>query len=281
MESLAHDLEVARIRWFELGRPQLAATLVAGSGLAVDFPWRSVLCEPLTKWLPFETSSISGHPQQLELLELPSGHHLLYFRGRLHSYQGLTPAQVVFPIRWSHLIGSKLLILTNAAGGLEPSWPAGTLVLIRDHLNLTGGNPLTGNLPPEWGPRFPDLGDAYHPGLRSLVAHYAQELGIETFEGVYAGVAGPSYETPAEVRMLRTLGGHLVGMSTVHEVIAARQLGMRCLGISVVSNPAAGLQAGPLTHDDVLDSVQKAAFQLRTLLERLFEDPSLFESVRD
>lgn len=276
MDALTSDLLAFRTRWFALGRPRLSATLVAGSGLAVDLPWRSLLREPLAQWLPFPAPSVPGHSHELELLELPSGHYLLYFRGRLHGYQGLTPAQVVFPIRWTWLLGSSLLWVTNAAGGLNTAWAAGTLVLIRDHLNLTGSNPLTGDLPADWGPRFPDLSSAYDPTLRAVAKRHARALGFELPEGVYAGVSGPSYETPAEVQMLRILGADLVGMSTVHEVIAARHLGMRCLAVSLVSNPAAGLHAGSLSHEEVLEAGQKAAARLREVLLRTFEDPELF-----
>lgn len=275
MHSLARELEEACARWRDRGLPLPAVALVSGSGLAMDFPFPRVLREPLAPWLPFPSSEVAGHQHELELLELPGGRHLLSFRGRLHGYQGLTPAQVVFPVRWSGLLGVRTLLLTNAAGGLDPSWPAGTLVLLSDHLNLTGSNPLTGTLPAAWGPRFPDLSTAYDVGLRDRARRAAQALGIRLEQGVYAGVAGPSYETPAEVRMLRRLGADLVGMSTVHEVIAARHLGISCLAISLVANPAAGLHESPLRHEEVLAAARTATGTLAALLAKLLEDPTL------
>jgi purine-nucleoside phosphorylase len=165
--------------------------------------------------------------------------------------------------------------MTNAAGGVRPEWPAGTLAAVTDQLNLTGRNPLFGEPPAEWGPRFPDMLDAYDPALRALALEHATRLGIDLRAGVYAGLPGPSYETPAEVRMLRALGADLVGMSTVLEVIAARHLGLRCLVLSLVANPGAGVTPAPLTHEEVLDAGRAAAQRVRALLGAILADPRL------
>ncbi|KAB2962026.1 MAG: purine-nucleoside phosphorylase, partial [Thermoanaerobaculia bacterium] len=231
--------------------------------------------EPLAGWLPFEVRAVPGHLHELELLEPAPGRPVLHFRGRLHAYQGYEPADVVFPVRLAARPGARVLVMTNAAGGIRPDWPAGTLAALSDQLNLTGRSPLAGEPPAHWGPRFPDLADAYDPALRALAREHAAALGFDLAEGVYAGLPGPAYETPAEVRMLRTLGADLVGMSTVHEVVAARHLGLRCLVVSLVANPAAGVSASPLTHAEVLDAGRAASGRVRGLLSALLADPRL------
>ena len=182
---------------------------------------------------------------------------------------------MVYPIRLAARLGTRLAVITNAAGGVDPALAPGDLVAIEDHLNLTGWSPLRGELPPEWGPRFPDLTRPYDAALSELALQCARRLGFELRGGVYAGVTGPSYETAAEVEMLRRLGAHLVGMSTVLEVIAARQMGVRCLGLSLVANSAAGAAAAPLTHDEVLAAGRAAAARVRLLLAELLAAPAL------
>lgn len=270
-EELAH----AVARWRDLGRPAPDVALVAGSGLSVDLGSPIAGPEPLAQWLPFPVHSVAGHRHEIELLEVANGRRVLYFRGRIHGYQGYSPAQVVFPVRFAALLGAKVLVMTNAAGGVRPEWPAGTLAAVSDQLNLTGGNPLAGDPPAAWGARFPDMLDAYAPSLRELARRHARELGFDLAEGVYAGLNGPSYETPAEVRMLRTLGADLVGMSTVHEVIAARHLGLRCLVLSLVANPGAGVTDAPLHHEEVLEAGRAAATRVRALIAALLADPDL------
>jgi len=269
------ELVEAVARWRSLGRPTPDIALVAGSGLAVDLGAPAAGPEPLAQWLPFPVHSVAGHRHEIELLEVAGGRQVLYFRGRIHGYQGYTPAEVVFPVRFAALLGAKVLLMTNAAGGVRPEWPAGTLAAVSDQLNLTGANPLAGEPPAEWGARFPDMVDAYEPAFRELALRHARLLGFELAEGVYAGLAGPSYETPAEVRMLRTLGADLVGMSTVHEVIAARHLGMRCLVLSLVANPGAGVTDAPLHHEEVLEAGRQAAVRVRGLIAALLADPGL------
>jgi len=162
------------------------------------------------------------------------------------------------------LLGAEVLIMTNAAGGLDPQCHPGQLTVVRDHINLSGRNPLRGEPPAGWGPRFPDMTNAYDPGLRGQLLDT-----IELGEGVYAGLAGPSYETPAEIRMLRTIGADLVGMSTVLEVIAARHMGMRCAVLSLITNLAAGVSDEPLDHEEVLEFGRAAANDVQRLLKRV------------
>lgn len=275
MQHWQEELALAVTRWRDLGRPAPDVALVAGSGLSVDLGPPVAGPEPLARWLPFPVHGVAGHRHEIELLEVAGGRRVLYFRGRIHGYQGFAPADVVFPVRFAALLGAKVLLMTNAAGGVRPEWPAGTLAAVSDHLNLTGTNPLAGEPPPAWGARFPDMVDAYDPGLRGLARRHARELGFDLPDGVYAGLNGPSYETPAEVRMLRTLGADLVGMSTVHEVIAARHLGLRCLVLSLVANPGAGVTDAPLNHEEVLEAGQAAAARVRALIEALLADPQL------
>lgn len=251
------------------GWPRPKVTLVSGSGLAVDFELPSLGRIPLQGLVPWKVQGIEGHPMEAEVLLPDPERPVLYFRGRLHAYQGYTPAEAVFPVRLGALLGSQSLLLTNASGALDPTLSPGELVLVTDHLNLTGLDPLRGDPPAAWGPRFPDLSRAYDPHLRELAREEAAAMGLKLRDGVYAGLGGPSYETPAEVRMLQGLGAHLVGMSTVLEIIAGHHLGMRCAALAVVSNHAAGLVPKPLGHDEVLAMSRLAAVRLRELLTRL------------
>ena len=273
MEHYAVELDLEVARWDARGWPRPDVALVAGSGLGVELgsPFAS---RPLGDFLPFPVHAVSGHALAIDLFTL-GGRTVLYFRGRLHAYQGYEPGQVVFPVRLAARLGTGALVLTNAAGGVDPALAAGDLALITDQLNRTGRTPLWGEPPAEWGPRFPDLANAFDPRLRRLARREAEKLGIPLAEGVYAGLPGPAYETPAEVRMLRTLGAGLVGMSTVLEVIAARHLGLACLGISLVSNPAAGVAESPLRHEDVLAAGQAATGRLRRLLDAILTAPDL------
>jgi purine-nucleoside phosphorylase len=191
---------------------------------------------------------------------------LMVMNGRLHLYQGYSPAEVVAPVRLAALLGAEVMVATNATGALDPDIPAGSLVLVTDHLNLQGCNPLVGDWARELGTQFPDMSAAYDPELRRLARAAAEEAGFTVFEGVYAAVLGPSFETPAEVRMLRALGGTVVGMSTVPEVIAARHMGVRVAALSLAANPAAGLVDRPLTHTEVLEEGRRAASKLAKLI---------------
>lgn len=189
--------------------------------------------------------------------------------GRFHLYEGYTAQQVTSGIRLFHELGVSRVVLTNAAGGINPDYAKGALVLISDHINLQGANPLMGINDSALGPRFPDMTDAYSSELRQVAHNTAQELGIEIQEGVYVAVLGPSYETPAEIRFLKTIGADLVGMSTVAEAIAANHMGMQVLGISCVTNLAAGLSGEKLSHAEVLEIGQRVSGTFLKLLSAL------------
>ncbi len=273
------DLERAAAGYRAAGWPLPRVVLVAGSGLSVDLPGSTTGRRRLGELAPFELPELAGHPLEFEVLEPPGGEPgggaVLYFRGRLHAYQGYAPAEVVFQVRLAALLGARVLVATNAAGGLDPSMRPGDLWLLRDHINLTGHNPLCGRLPAAWGPVFPDMSRAYDSGLRRAARECAERLGFGVSQGVYVGLLGPSFETPAEITMLRRIGGDLVGMSTVLEVIAAHHMGLRCLGISLVSNLAAGLAEEHLGHEDVLARGKAAAGRLGALLAALLVHPAL------
>ncbi|MGC4056274.1 MAG: purine-nucleoside phosphorylase [Paludibaculum sp.] len=190
--------------------------------------------------------------------------------GRVHLYEGWTPQQVTFGVRVLGLLGLKNLVLTNAAGGINPAYHRGLLVAITDHLNLQGSNPLTGPNEAELGPRFPDMSHAYSPELLARLKAVAAQSGIELGEGVYAALLGPNFETPAEIRYLRTIGADLAGMSTVPETIVANHMGIRVLAISTVTNMAAGMQK-ELSHQEVLETGIASAGQLITLLTNLLK----------
>jgi len=187
-------------------------------------------------------------------------------RGRFHLYEGYTPQQVALPVRVMKALGVRTLVVTNSAGGINADFRPGDLMLIADHLNLTGRNPLVGTNEDAFGPRFPDMSEAYSRRLRRLARETAASLGVSLREGVYAGLLGPSYETPAEIRMLRTLGADAVGMSTVTEVIAARHAGIEVLGISCISNMAAGMLDQPLSHEEVLETSERVKGTFLALL---------------
>jgi purine-nucleoside phosphorylase len=269
------DVERAVENYRALEWPAPRALVVSGSGLAVDLAGEKLGETSLQHLLPFPVHAVIGHPHAVELLRPPGREAFLYQRGRLHSYQGYDAHQTVLMVRMAARLGARALVMTNAAGGLRETQQPGDLLLIRDHLNLMALNPLRGELPADWGPRFPDLSDAYDPALRDRARDAARELEIELGEGVYAGLAGPSFETPAEVRMLRALGADLAGMSTVLEVIAARHMGLRCLCLSLVSNPAAGVSAEPVNHDEVLEVGRSASGRVKRLLDALLAGPHL------
>jgi purine-nucleoside phosphorylase len=196
--------------------------------------------------------------------------------GRAHLYEGHPPARVVFGVRVLGRLGIRSLVLTNACGAIDPALEPGRLVAIADHLNLQGTSPLVGPNDEALGPRFPDMSDAYDPAYRTLARDAAARLGLELGEGVYAAWLGPAFETPAEIRMMRALGADLVGMSTVPEVLAARHMGIRCMALSCVTNPAAGVAPGPIDHERVLEVGARAANDLVALLREVL--PALASS---
>ena len=261
--------EVARLVRARTGAPPQVAAIL-GSGLG-GFAARltGAVALPYAELPGFPVSAVAGHAGRLVVGDLPAAGgpvRVALMQGRVHGYEGWSAAEVAFGARVLCTLGARALVVTNAAGGIHPDFGPGTLVRITDHLNLTGQNALTGENDDALGPRFPDMGAAYDPALGAELEAAAAEVGVPLRRGVYAGVAGPSYETPAEIRMLRTLGADLVGMSTVHEVTAARHHGVPVAGLSVVTNPAAGLARGALTHEDVQAVAARAAASLEAVL---------------
>jgi purine-nucleoside phosphorylase len=242
------------------------AVVVLGSGWrsAADAIGAPELEVPLAELGGFEQPTVGGHTPSVRYIKKGQRRVLLYL-GRIHLYEGHDPHTVVHGVRTAIAAGCRTVVLTNAAGGINPRYAVGQPVLISDHLNLTGRSPLSGPLPEPVPSRFTDLTQAYSGRLRSA----ARELDPSLAEGVYAALPGPHYETPAEIRMLRGAGADLVGMSTAMETIAARHLGAEVLGISLVSNPAAGLSEQPLAHEDVLAATGAAAARVGTLLAEL------------
>ncbi len=265
-EHYGDALRVVADRWRADGLPEPQVAVVAGSGLSVALGRPLADPIPFADLLPFKAEAIEGHRLSAELLKVDDGPVTLYYRGRLHAYQGFSAPQVVFPVRLAAELGARTLILSNASGCIDPDASPGDLFLLRDHLNLTGRNPLAGSPPAHWGPRFPDMGSTYPESLRARARQVASEIGVELHDGVYAGLLGPSYETPAEIRMLRAMGADLVGMSTVLEAIAARHRGMSVLGVSLATNHAAGVVPEVLAHADVLEVGKRAAGQVAALL---------------
>lgn len=212
--------------------------------------------------------SAEGHTGELVLGHI-QGKPVACLAGRLHQYEGHSAQEVVFGVRLLGLLGVRDLVLTNAAGGIRTEYEQGALVLITDHINFQGTNPLIGPNTDSLGPRFPDMTEAYSPKLRQIAHEAAASAGVKLHEGVYIALLGPSFETPAEIRAFRTLGADLVGMSTVPEVIAANHMRMRCLGISCVTNLAAGISPNKLSHQEVLETGELVRGKFESLLVEL------------
>lgn len=246
-----------------------AIGLVLGSGLgAFAKSLKDAVAIPYGQIPHFAPSTAVGHRGEL-VLGSAEGVPVAVMAGRVHLYEGYPVAQVVFPVRMLARLGVKTLVLTNAAGSVNVNYKPGELVVLSDHINLTGTNPLTGPNVDELGPRFPDMSDAYDPALREIAEKACWKAGVTVRKGVYLGLAGPSYETPAEIRMARTLGADVVGMSTVLEVIAARHLGLRCLGISCVTNMGAGVLKQKIDHREVLEVGARVQQGLLEVLGRI------------
>jgi purine-nucleoside phosphorylase len=241
--------------------------VVLGSGLAsVADAFTSARSAPYASLPGFPETTVAGHPGRIVVGKL-GARKVLLLCGRVHGYEGYPASEVGFGVRVAAALGARTLITTNASGGVDPGFTPGQLVAISDQINLTGLSPLTGPNDERLGPRFLDMTDAYAPALRALAKTVAPgALGVPLPEAIYAGMAGPAYETPAEVRLLRTLGAGLVGMSTVLEVIAARHAGMSVLGLSLVSNHAAGVTGEPLRHEDVTRAAAAGADALGRLV---------------
>jgi purine-nucleoside phosphorylase len=214
------------------------------------------------------TPTAAGHAGQF-VSGTVEGLEVLVLSGRLHYYEGYALEDVTFPIRLVAALGIETVVLTNASGGVDPSFAAGDLMIIEDHVNLTGTNPLLGPNDDRLGTRFPDMTNLYDPELRTILGEVADACGVAVRRGVYAGLSGPSYETPAEVRMLAVLGAHAVGMSTVPEAIVARHAGLRVAGISCITNAAAGHSGSPLSHTEVMATAARSASAFEALLAGL------------
>ena len=242
--------------------------IVLGSGLGeLGEQLTDRVAVPFAELPGWPAASAPGHAGRLLLGNL-DGVPVACLQGRLHMYEGNSERLVVEPVLLMGRLGAKVIVLTNAAGGVQAAWPAGTLMLITDHLNLTGRNPLLGPNDDRLGVRFPDLVDAWSPRLQALVRQAGADEGIDLRVGVYAGLTGPTYETPAEVRMLRGLGAEAVGMSTVLEAIAARWAGLEIVGISLVTNAGAGVTGDPLSHEEVLAAAAEAGPRFSRLVRR-------------
>lgn len=243
--------------------------IVLGSGLggfadefqdSVSLPYREIP--------GFVSSTAEGHVGSLVIGKVGAV-PVMAMQGRVHSYEGYTLEEVTFPIRTFKLLGVNTLILTNAAGGIDVQLSQGSLMVISDHLNLMGMNPLRGPNDERFGPRFPDLSEVYSRELQELASEEARALDITVRRGIYAALAGPSYETPAEIHMLRAFGADAVGMSTVPEAIVARHMGMKVLGISCITNMAAGISENPINHAEVMETGQKVREKFTQLLRRV------------
>jgi len=250
--------------------PEVGVVLGSGLGGLADALEGAVVIpfEELPGW---PAATAPGHAGRLLVGRL-GGRPVVMSQGRFHLYEGNHPGLVVQPVLLFKRLGATIAVLTNAAGGLDPSFGPGTLMVMRDHINLTGMNPLIGGNADELGERFPDLTEAWSPRLRAGLHAAAAAEGVDLEEGVYVGLTGPNYETPAEVRMLAALGGHAVGMSTVLECIAARWVGLEVCGVSLVTNPGAGYSGEPLTHAEVMEAGAVAGPRLAKVIRRFIAD---------
>jgi purine-nucleoside phosphorylase len=235
--------------------PRMAIILGSGLGDFVDSLQAQVKI-PFSSVPYFPTPSVAGHPGMFVYGRLGDS-SLCCLQGRVHYYEGYEMKAVTFPVRVLGVLGIKRLIITNAAGGLNPNFRPGDLMMFSDHISSFLPNPLVGRNEDVFGPRFPDMSDCYSVSLRHLALRCGRRFKLGLQEGTYAGVTGPSYETPAEIKMLRKMGADAVGMSTVPEVIVARHMGMECLGISVIANLAAGISRKPLSHREVLKTADR------------------------
>jgi purine-nucleoside phosphorylase len=236
-------------------RPKIGLVLGSGLGAFAD-ELSGAVRVPYSQIPSFPQSTAIGHAGQM-VIGKAGETAVAAMQGRVHLYEGYSAQQVGFPVRVLGRMGVRALIVTNAAGGINTKYTQGALVVISDHINLQGQNPLVGENDERLGPRFPDMTQAYWKPYREMALEAARKLGKTAHEGVYAGLLGPSYETPAEIRYLRAIGADLVGMSTIPEVITARHMGMKVLGISCVTNMAAGILDQPLNHQEVLDTAER------------------------
>ncbi len=237
-------------------KPKIGIVLGSGLGIYIDQIENKIVI-PYEDIPHFKKTSVEGHSGALIFGEV-RGVQVVALQGRLHPYEGYDMEDIVIPVRTLKSLGIEILFLSNASGGINLNFHPGDLVTISDHINLSGRNPLVGPNLSELGPRFPDMGDAYNKELRGILTSVAQKNNVELKTGVYCSVLGPTYETPAEIRMLRTLGADLVGMSTVPEVIVANHMGLKVVGVACVTNYAAGIKEEKLSHADVKKVAEKA-----------------------
>jgi len=248
---------------------ELSVAVVLGSGLGAFADELAGATEIRYEEIPgFARATVEGHAGQLVVGKV-SNVNVAAMQGRFHFYEGYSLEEVTFPIRVLKLLGVRTLILTNAAGSLNVEFKPGTLMVISDHLNLLGNNPLRGENDERFGPRFPDLTSTYDADLQNIVIEEAKAIGIEMRRGVYAALSGPSYETPAEIHMVRTLGADAVGMSTVPEATVARHMDMNVVGISCITNLAAGVSNRPIDHSQVMEVGEQVRGSFTELLKRL------------
>lgn len=256
----------ARVRAVSDLRPRLGMVLGSGlGGLADEID--DAVSVPFAELPGWPAPSAPGHSGRLVLGTL-HGLPVACLQGRLHMYEGLSERLVVEPVLLLGRLGAAMLLITNASGGVNPAFGAGTLMVIRDHINLTGRSPLMGPNDDSLGPRFPDMSEVWDRELRHRIHAAARAEDVELHEGIYLGLSGPTYETPAEVRMIRAMGADAVGMSTVMEAIAANWAGARVCGVSLITNAAAGLSATPLSHEDVLEAANEAGPRLARVIGR-------------
>jgi len=251
-------------------KPQIGLILGSGLGVLAD-EIENPVAIPFAEIPHFPPSTVEGHAGRLVIGTL-AGKGVIAMQGRIHYYEGYSMSQVVFPVYVMKGLGITSLIVTNACGGINKDFQPGDLMVIKDHLNLTGDHPLIGPNLDEFGPRFPDMSAAYHPAYRDLAKRKAKELGFTLQEGVYAGISGPSYCTPAELIMLARLGADAIGMSTVPEVIAANHAGLKVLGISCVTDRAVGEDLEPLTHEQVMEMALQARPRFISLIKGILPE---------
>ncbi len=262
-ESVIEAVDVIKARSGSF-QPELGFILGSGLG-AITNHIEDPISIPYTDIPHFHGTSVEGHAGKMVLGKF-HGVSCVFLQGRFHVYEGYPMDEVVFPTRTICALGIKTLVLTNASGGINTRYRPGNIMIIEDHINLMGDNPLKGPNLAEFGPRFPDMSEAYSKDCVAIFEKCGEELGLELKKGTYVGVLGPTYETPAEVRMLRTLGGDAVGMSTVPEAIAAAHLGVRVTGLACITNLAAGLSPKRLSHQEVIENVKLSVESLDKLI---------------
>ena len=269
MNKMKQIEKAVRVLEKECGKADIA--IVLGSGLG-DFgnELTNTREVPYEKIPGFPTTTVPGHAGKFIFGDL-AGKRVMLMSGRFHSYEGYSMDEGTLPIRIMSQLGIKNLILTNAAGGVNTSFPVGCLMLITDFINLSGRNPLRGKNMDTFGPRFPDMTNAYSPALRALALESAEELGMKLEQGVYCWMNGPCYETPAEIRMCRILGADAVGMSPVPETIVARHCGINVMGISCITNMAAGVLDQPINHEEVIETGKRVRNDFANLLKSVVE----------